>query len=228
MSSSDVKIRVAASEPSAAQDSVKLESRKAGAVDRVAPRSEESLVQPDLPQPPWHVRNFRMLMIALLLVATAALGYGYVYLQRNFGPSPLDGVKLDAIKFDSSLSVPEDTVASGSKSPASKFNLPAAPSATPAPTLPTTLPLAARKVPATDIRATVASGAATAPSGPAAGSARAAVTHTRPVATTPVAPDSDGQKSTHGPRASSRPDQSGSVACTEAVAALGLCRSNDR
>jgi len=51
-------------------------------------------------RPPWLVRNSRNAAIALVLVILAASPFVYRYLERNFGPDPLAGIKIDAVKFD--------------------------------------------------------------------------------------------------------------------------------
>ena len=215
MSSSEVRARAAANQPGEAKGAVGLEFRKANAPGPASPHPGEPLILPDLPLPPWHVRNSRKLMIAALLVAAAGLAFGYVYLRRDFGPSPLDGIKLDATTLGAPASAPEvpkSARAIGAIAPVLKADPP--PQA----------PLRANPVAAAQPQITTQPHVTTQPHI----TTQSHVTHTKSTVTAPVAPAPDVQQKVAAPRAGVREDQPGSGACTEAVAALGLCSPNAR
>jgi len=55
---------------------------------------------PARPRPPLLVRHSKKAAIALVLAILAASPFAYHYLQRNFGPDPLAGIKSDSVRFD--------------------------------------------------------------------------------------------------------------------------------
>ena len=141
--------------------------------------------------------------LAVLLVAAAGLAFGYGYLRRNFGPSPLDGIKLDTTRLDAPTSAPEVPVpmsarAIGVIAPVLKADRPAQ------------APLRANPVAAAPPQVT----------------AQPHVTHTKAAVAAPVALTPEVQQEAAAPSVGVRQDQPGSGACTQAVAALGLCSPN--
>lgn len=190
------------------------------------------------PREPWLARNFRTVGIVALLVAAAGMTYGYFYWQRALGPSPLEGA---ASIIDRVTSAPEDarrgeSVGSITYAPSVERSQQSSPPAK---------PVAARPVAPTTaseervVRAKSAAGVSpSAPmtSAPSPGAMKSHVTHTNPgvaAPTTPI-PSATRQAATAvsaaneppgvGARAIVPRDQPKSDACTEAVAALGLCK----
>lgn len=216
---SEVRAQAAANQPGSAKGADGPDGQAAEAVAAESSRPAAAL---GLPRAPWLVRNPRKATIALVLAVLAAAPFAYLYLQRNFGPDPLGGIKLDGVNIDPFTGLQRAT------------QLPAIPSpgAKPPPTKP--LAAVAPVQPAPGKRppepfASPAKPAAAAPAAPPLG-----VTHTRPTVATPVKPEaappvapiSGARDKSAAPRGNVREEQTVSGACTEAVAALGFCNPN--
>jgi len=222
---SEVRARVAANQPDAAMGADGADGTDGQATQAAAappPQVDRPAVAPGRGRPPWLVRNSRKAMIALVLATLAISLFAYLYLQREFGPDPLAGIKLDGVKFDAITDISEGVkpteVRPADAKPTVAKPFPAAGPIEPAPT-----PLRPRR------SASPTGSVAASPVAPSLG-----VTHTRPAVAAPVTlqatPPAAGARDTleknAGPRANASEEQTVSRACTEAVAALGLCDPN--
>ena len=219
---SEVRAQVAANQPDVARVSDGPGDQATKAAAAPPPQADRPSVAPGRGHPPWLVRNSRKATIGLVLAILAASPFAYLYLQREFGPDPLAGIKLDDVKVDAISGIPEVVKLPEVKPPDAKSAVmkpvPAAGAIELAPKL---HPPRASASPA---RSTAA-----APIAPSFG-----VTHTRPAVAAPAGPATaapvaaipDALGKSARPRASARDEQTGSGACAEAVAALGLCNSN--
>ena len=214
---SKVRAQVAANQPEAARGADRPDGEAVKAADAALPQMDRPALAPGRPRPSWLVRNPRKATIALVLALFAASPFAYRYLQREFGADPLAGIKLDGVKFDAATDVSEVVKPVGIKPVDMK------PVASAAPIEPAPKPLPPRSS-ASPVRPVAA-----APVAPSSG-----VTHTRPAVAAPVRPETaapvaairDALEKRDRPRASARDEQTVSGACTEAVAALGLCNPN--
>ena len=210
---SQVRAQVAANQPEAAKSDAGLGGQAVKAAEIPAPEIDRPAVIAGRPSPSWLVRNPRKAALAMVVIAIAAAPFAFRYLQREFGPDPLVGIKLDDVK------------------PA----LSAAPFIEPAPK-----PLPPRPAVA-PARPVVAAPVAAVPMAPSPGvtpslgvSPSSGVTHTRPGGAVQAGPEApaatvanrDRPEKSAGPRAGARAEATGSGACSEAVAALGLCNPN--
>jgi hypothetical protein len=219
---SDVRAQVAANQAGSTKGADGADGQAAEAVAAPPPEANRLGAAPGLPRAPWLVRNSRKATIALVLAIFAASPFAYLYLQRNFGPDPLRGIKLDGVKIDPFTGLPEVTKPAAIRPPDANPSL-TRPSAAAAPVEP------APKTRPPERFASPAQSAATAPAAPSLG-----VTHTRPGAATPVKPEaappvaatSGARGKSARPREDIREEQTVSGGCTEAVAALGFCNPN--
>lgn len=211
---SDVRAQVAANQAGSTRGADGPDGQATQAVSAPQREGNQPAVAPGLPRPPWLVRNSRKATSALVLAILAAAPFAYLYLQRNFGPDPLVGIKLDGVRFDAITGVTE-AVRPADVKPAQAKPAAAAGVIEPAPKpLPPRYPASAAKPLA------VAPGAAAAASG---------VTHTRPGSAAPVAPPvatPGARDRSVATRANAPAEATVSGACTEAVAALGFCNPN--
>lgn len=178
-----------------------------------AGQPDEPRVLPPRPRAPWLVRHPRIAIAVVLIAVTTGLAY-YVYDYLRPG-DPFGHFKLDPVK-----SAPE-AAASRAAGPITPTLTPA-PTPTPAPkTEPPLQPAAiAKPIPALVV-VRPAAPVSTAPAASGSG-----ITHTRSVVAAPNAPAPDARQKAAEPRASVRQEQPAPVACSEAVAALGLCDPN--
>jgi len=218
----EVRAQVAANRPGAEMgaDGHGGQSTKAAAAP--PPEANRPAAAPGRGGPPWLVRNSRKSTIALVLAILAASPFAYRYLQREFGPDPLAGIKVDDIKVDAMSGTTEVVKPARAKAPdADPSAVKPGPAAGAIGLAPKAGPAQASEFPARPIAA--------APAAPTSG-----VTHTRPAVATPVKPEAAppvaaiprARDMNARPRESVREDQTASGACTEAVAALGFCNPN--
>jgi hypothetical protein len=219
---SEVRAHVAANEPVSAAGAGGPDDQATKGAAASPPLADRPKLAPDRPRPPWLVRNSRKAMIALMLSILAASPFAYLYVQRNFGPDPLAGIKIDGVKFDPVTAIfdvarPVEVKAVNVKPAMEK-------------------PIAAAK-PAEQAPKPVSPQSSVSPAAPFAAAPVApsfGVTHTRsavaasarPETVPPVGAIPDARAVTVQPRAGAREPQAVSGACTEAVAALGLCDRN--
>lgn len=211
---SEVRAQVAANQAGSTKGADGPDGQAANGPAVPPPEANRLGAAPGLPRPPWLVRNSRKAASALVLAILAASPFAYLYLQRNFGPDPLAGIKLDGVRFDAITGMTE-AVRPADVKPAQAKHAAAAGAIESVPK-----PLPPRHTASAAGPLTVAPGVAAAGSG---------VTHTKPGGAAPVAPPvaapgaRDGSVAT---RANARAEATVSGACTEAVAALGFCNLN--
>src|SRR6185295_10054255 len=95
---SQVRAQVAANQPEAAKSDAGLGGQAVKAAEIPAPEIDRPAVIAGRPSPSWLVRNPRKAALAMVVIAIAAAPFTFRYLQREFGPDPLVGIKLDDVK----------------------------------------------------------------------------------------------------------------------------------
>ena len=207
---SEVRAQVAANQPDVARASPGPDDHatKPGAV--LPPQVDRPSAPPGPRRPPWLVRNSRKAAFVLGLAILAASPAAYRYLQREFGPDPLAGIKLDGVRIDAISGIAE-VVKPPEAKPSAIKPVPAAGATEPAPKPRPSRPSASAAGPAV-----------AAPAAPSFG-----VTHTRSAAAAPATPPMAERpevlQKNASPRANASEAGTASRACSEAVAALGLC-----
>lgn len=215
MARNGVRAHVAANEPQLSGDADKPADQATTDAGESSPPANRP--KPERGRPSWLIRNSRKATIALLLAVIAASPFAYRYLYRNFGPDPLAGIKIDAVKYD------PVTEAFKAVKPAAARPPEVDPSgAKPEKAKPAAVAKTAEFAPKP-----VSPKPSAAPVAPSSG-----VTHTRSNASTsansriapPVAESPGARDVGVKPQARAQPAVAG--ACNEAVAALGLCDSS--
>lgn len=207
---SKLRAQVAANQPDVAQVSHGPDDDATKPAAALPPQVDRPSAPPGPRRPPWLVRNSRKAAFVLGLAILAASPAAYRYLQREFGPDPLAGIKLDGVRIDAISGIAEVV-----KPPEAK-------------------PSAIKPVPAAGVIELAPkarpSRPSPSPASPAAAASAApafSVTHTRSAAAAPVTPPiaerPDALPRNAAPRANASEEKTASRACTEAVTALGLC-----
>jgi len=211
---------------------------------------------PDMPYPlrvhaPWRVRYARWVIVAAVLLASTGLLIAYFYIQSTSGPSPFDHIDLSVIRPSAIVSAGEEA-----RSSVTVGSITFAPKPDDLQqSLSHTNPVVARATapkPAAEQKAAIANGATREPSAqfmisvPTRGALPPRVTHTNPIVAPLTAPVPAGKQdmgaqrrakkptstankpSEAGPQAKISQDQPTLGACTEPIAALGLCASRAR
>ena len=211
---SEVRARVAANQPDAASPPDETAVGPAKGAAAPPPQDDRPPAAPSRARVPWLVRNSRKATIALAVAAIAASPFAYRYLQREFGPDPFAGVKLDGVRIDPLSGITEATKRPEAK-PAPIRPAPAAVAAVPAPKPPAAaarfrIHLPRRSPRRRSPRRSASRTPARRPcAGHTAGRGRL-----RKIAQVPP---------TRAARARSRGKNGIARTCTEAVTALGLC-----
>lgn len=207
---SEVRAQVAANQPDVARVSDGPDDHATKTAAVLPPQVDRPSAAPGRGRPPWLVRNPRKATFALVLAMLLASPFAYRHLEREFGPDPLAGIKIDGVKIDA-ISGISDAAKPPDAKPSLIKPVPAAGAIELAP-----------KMHAPRQAASPARPAAAAPVARSVG-----VTHTRSAVeaptTPPIAQSPDALREIAAPRASAGEERTVSRACTEAVAALGLC-----
>jgi hypothetical protein len=98
MTRSEARAQSAANQPEAAAGTAAGPAADAASATP-APGDVQPTPRPPL-RAPWLVRNPRKAAAGLALAVLAASPFAYRYLERNFGPDPLAGIKLEGVKLD--------------------------------------------------------------------------------------------------------------------------------
>jgi hypothetical protein len=217
---SEGRAHAAANEPVSAMGAGAPDDQATKEAAASPPLGNRPKLAPGRPRPPWLVRNSRKATIALVITILAASPFAYLYIQRNFGPDPLAGIKIDGVKFDPVF----DVVNPAEVRPVVVKPAMAKPIAAAKPA-----ELAPKPVPP-PLSASPAAPFAAAPAAPSVGvtHTRSATAAARPDAAPPVSAILGAREVTIQPRSSAREPQAVSTACAEAVAALGLCDPNTK
>lgn len=196
MALGQVRTQVGANEPEAAKGIHAPGGEATKAAVGLPHQGDQPAAAPGLARAPWLVRNSRKATIALVLAILAASPFAYRYLQREFGPDPFAGIKLDGVKFDAVTGISE-AVKPATVKPATVKPADAKPAAVPV-----------------------------APSFGVTHTRPAVAAPVKAEAAPPVAAIPDTREKSARPRANARAEQTGSGPCGEAVAALGFCNPN--
>jgi hypothetical protein len=165
--------------------------------------------------PPWHVRNSRWLIAGAIGTALVTFtGFAFVA-WRSLGPSPLDEITITSpSKKDSDMTPAQAPISTSKPSP---------PSTLPANRTDNVQTSAVSKQGSAEARPSTATKASPGKSGPVV----RGVTHTNPRDAAPTAPTvraAAPEPAVTEPRSANQ-TPAAQTACTEAVAALGLCAS---
>ena len=250
MSLSELRAQVGADRPGETTAARRSDVRTASAPAAQSPRVGAPLDVPELPdrrrvRASWMALISRWAIFAALLLVTAGVTYLYLFIQRNLGL--FDSIASDVFTKSRAITSAADKAKSGEIAGSITY-APKTDRSQPSPT--SSSAVAASPIAPTSAakqRAAIANGVAGATSArsitsvPTLGTLPPPVTHTRPVGAQSIPPAPPARQETAarlqsttatsaaneplvaGPRAIVRQVHPSSGACTEAVAALGLC-----